>query len=225
VSRNKISDKTMRLIMKINQLLLNQYNVLFLVILLLPHPTQTTLFNDIFWSSASNFHTGAIEIPYHVIHSSEGVVGAGNYTYYKLNQPGTLRLILNPLSGDPDIYISEGGNTNPSFMPEEYAISSASCGLEKIDINRSFKRPINIAVYGHPYYETSKYRLEVSIAEFEEPDPFASLEESENEFKNKDRHPEESQTSYKDYEEVLSWAQLAWEIIRSILEVLIEVMM
>ena len=51
---------------------------------------------------------GAIEIPYHVIHSSEGVVGAGNYTYYKLNQPGTLRLILNPLSGDPDIYISEG---------------------------------------------------------------------------------------------------------------------
>ena len=38
-------------------------------------------------------------------------------------------------------------------MPEEYAISSASCGLEKIDINRSFKRPINIAVYGHPYYE------------------------------------------------------------------------
>ena len=38
-------------------------------------------------------------------------------------------------------------------MPEEYAMSSASCGLEKIDIKRSFKRPINIAVYGHPYYE------------------------------------------------------------------------
>ena len=38
-------------------------------------------------------------------------------------------------------------------MPEEYAMSSASCGLEKIDITRSFKRPINIAVYGHPYYE------------------------------------------------------------------------
>ena len=125
-------------------------------------------------------------------------------------------------------------------MPEEYAISSASCGLEKIDINRSFKRPINIAVYGHPYYEvcvrkvlkiiqrltfqtkikpkkwykihvdsyfqTSKYRLEVSIAEFEEPDPFASLEERENELPNKDRHPEESQTSYKDYEEAVSYS-------------------
>jgi len=108
--------------MKINQLLLNQYNVLFLVILLLPHPTQTTLFNDIFWSSASNFHTGAIEIPYHVIHSSEGVVGAGNYTYYKLNQPGTLRLILNPLSGDPDIYISEGIIIHTTNRRSEYNI-------------------------------------------------------------------------------------------------------
>ena len=120
-------------------------------------------------------------------------------------------------------------------------MSSASCGLEKIDIKRSFKRPINIAVYGHPYYEvwgrkvlkiikrptqkmmhnkmkglktkmqddsyfqTSKYRLEVSIAEFEEPDPFASLEEGENELPNKHRHPEESQTSYKDYEEAVSY--------------------
>ena len=91
---------------------------------------------------------------------------------------------MNPLSGDPDLYISEGnsksltrkttnqylghifgvhkiyfplndlgGNSNPSFMPEDYAISSASCGIERIDINRNFKRPINIAVYGHPYYE------------------------------------------------------------------------
>ena len=38
-------------------------------------------------------------------------------------------------------------------MPEDYAISSASCGIERIDIKRNFKRPINIAVYGHPYYE------------------------------------------------------------------------
>ena len=59
-------------------------------------------------SKIVNSILGAIEIPYHVIHSSEGAVGAGNYTYYKLNQPGTLRLVLNPLSGDPDIYISEG---------------------------------------------------------------------------------------------------------------------
>ena len=44
------------------------------------------------------------------MHSSEGAVDSGNYTYYKLNQPGTIRLILNPLSGDPDLYISEGNS-------------------------------------------------------------------------------------------------------------------
>ena len=46
-----------------------------------------------------------------------------------------------------------GGSSNPSFMPENYALSSASCGVETIDIESSFKRPINIAVYGHPFYE------------------------------------------------------------------------
>ena len=45
-------------------------------------------------------------------------------------------------------------------MPEDYAISSASCGIERIDIKRNFKRPINIAVYGHPYYEVcANYKL------------------------------------------------------------------
>ena len=125
--------------MDLNRLLFYRNNLLFWVVLLFANPTQTTLFNDIFWASKSTIQTGmymskscrpffrhilnynkhlshvntyiisgAIEVPYHVIHSSEGIVGSGNYTYYKLNQPGTLRLTLTPLSGDPDIYISEG---------------------------------------------------------------------------------------------------------------------
>merc|ERR1719266_2534722 len=133
----------MKSIMDVNGILFYQNNLLLWVVLLFANPAQTTLFNDIFWASQSTIPKGAIEVPYHVIHSSEGVVGSGNYTYYKLNQPGTLRLILTPLSGDPDIYISEGGNTNPSFMPDDYSMSSASCGVERIDIKSSFKRPIN----------------------------------------------------------------------------------
>ena len=38
-------------------------------------------------------------------------------------------------------------------MPEDYALSSATCGVETVDIKPGFKRPINIAVYGHPAYE------------------------------------------------------------------------
>ena len=51
---------------------------------------------------------GPLEIPYRLIHSSEGDVGAGNYTNYTLKWPGTLRFILKPIMGDPDLYISEG---------------------------------------------------------------------------------------------------------------------
>ena len=54
------------------------------------------------------FIIGQIEVPYHVIHTSEGNVGSENYTYYTLKQPGTLRLKLTPLLGDPDLYVSEG---------------------------------------------------------------------------------------------------------------------
>ena len=52
--------------------------------------------------------TGPVEVYYESIHSSEGSVDAGNYTYYTLKQPGTIRLVLTPLFGDPDLYISEG---------------------------------------------------------------------------------------------------------------------
>ena len=52
--------------------------------------------------------TGPVEVYYESIHSSEGSVDAGNYTYYTLKQPGTIRLVLTPLVGDPDLYISEG---------------------------------------------------------------------------------------------------------------------
>ena len=51
---------------------------------------------------------GPLEIPYRLIHSSEGDVGAGNYTNYTLKWPGTLRFVLKPIMGDPDLYISEG---------------------------------------------------------------------------------------------------------------------
>ena len=56
--------------------------------------------------------TGPVEVYYESIHSSEGSVDAGNYTYYTLKQPGTIRLVLTPLLGDPDLYISEGKVNN-----------------------------------------------------------------------------------------------------------------
>lgn len=194
-------------------------------ILLMPPPTCPSIFNDIFWTPKS-ITKGPVEVYYESIHSSEGSVDAGNYTYYTLKQPGTIRLVLTPLFGDPDLYISEGGGSNPSFMPEEYASSSASCGLERIDIMRLFKRPINIAVYGHPYYEKSQYRLEVLVAQTEEDDPFLYSDGTDDELGGSSRQQSKrSSDSSPGYDEAISWASFAWEIIRSILELLIEILL
>ena len=63
---------------------------------------------------------GPLEIPYRLIHSSEGDVGAGNYTNYTLKWPGTLRFVLKPIMGDPDLYISEGKKGRSHSSPFLY---------------------------------------------------------------------------------------------------------
>ena len=63
---------------------------------------------------------GTLEIPYRLIHSSEGDVGAGNYTNYTLKWPGTLRFVLKPIMGDPDLYISEGKKGRSHSSPFLY---------------------------------------------------------------------------------------------------------
>ena len=68
---------------------------------------------------ASSF-IGPLEIPYRLIHSSEGDVGAGNYTNYTLKWPGTLRFVLKPIMGDPDLYISEGKKGRSHSSPFLY---------------------------------------------------------------------------------------------------------
>lgn len=59
----------MKLIMELNQLLFYNYKLLFLAILLLPHPSHTTLFDEIFWASTSKFHTGT-HIPIELVYES-----------------------------------------------------------------------------------------------------------------------------------------------------------
>ena len=68
---------------------------------------------------------GPLEIPYRLIHSSEGDVGAGNYTNYTLKWPGTLRFVLKPIMGDPDLHISEGKKgLSHSFLFRIFIIST-----------------------------------------------------------------------------------------------------
>ncbi|XP_054276783.1 UPF0669 protein v1g209471-like [Macrosteles quadrilineatus] len=96
----------------------------------------------------------------HVLHSVSGEVVGGNYTYYSLMYKGPITLYLYSSFGDADLYVSQFVN-KPSFEPDNYCLQSSTCGLDVVHIPKSFKRPVGIAVYGHPSYEVSEYYLEV----------------------------------------------------------------
>merc|ERR1740128_1352953 len=106
--------------------------------------------------------------------SVSGDVEAGNFTYYTLRQTGHIKMVLTSLTGDADIYVSDVTNERPTFMFEEHMLSSATCGLDVVDIPASFARPVHIGVYGHPNYLHTAFNMDGVIVEETEEDPFTS---------------------------------------------------
>ena len=41
-------------------------------------------------------------------------------------------------------------HSEPTFDFENHELSSITCGVDMVDLPTSLKRPVNIAVYGHP---------------------------------------------------------------------------
>jgi len=141
-------------------------------------------------------------------------VGEGNYTYYTLSHPGNLVLQMTTLEGDADLYVSSDVD-QPTFNLEEHTISSFTCGEDRVEISKFMRRPINIAVYGHPRYPSSKYSLDVIVVEVDEYDPFKIEDNAKS--------PRESKKNNEPEEE--STIKVVWPIVRRILEILIDVIL
>ena len=94
----------------------------------------------------------------YLLHTFTQHVGAGNFTYYKLTRPGNIKLVLETLSGDADIYVSES-----VLMPdyENYDSKSATCGDDTVAITSEMNRPIGVAIYGHPRCASTHFTLKV----------------------------------------------------------------
>ncbi|XP_075059616.1 UPF0669 protein C6orf120 homolog [Mixophyes fleayi] len=105
-----------------------------------------------------------------LLHVVQGQIGAGNYSYLRLNQEGRIILEMNSLSGDADMYVSDS-TLNPSF--DEYALQSTTCGLDVIVVPDHFHRPVGIGIYGHPYYRESEFEIKVYYDRTVREDPFA----------------------------------------------------
>ncbi|XP_018415481.1 PREDICTED: UPF0669 protein C6orf120 homolog [Nanorana parkeri] len=105
-----------------------------------------------------------------LLHVVQGQVGAGNYSYLRLNHEGRIILEMQSLRGDADMYVSDA-TLNPSF--DEYELHSMTCGQDVVVVPDYFKRPVGIGIYGHPFYKESEFEIKVYYDPTIHDDPFA----------------------------------------------------
>ena len=55
-------------------------------------------------------------------------------------------------TGDADLYVSST-RKEPTYDFNEHSLSSTSCGVDSVYLDRYYERPAYIGVYGHPRHE------------------------------------------------------------------------
>ncbi|XP_045150276.1 UPF0669 protein C6orf120 homolog [Echinops telfairi] len=93
-----------------------------------------------------------------LLHVVQGQIGAGNYSYLRLNHEGKIVLRLRSLRGDADLYVSDS-TLHPSF--DDYELQSATCGPDAVAVPAHFQRPVGIGIYGHPSHLESDFEMKV----------------------------------------------------------------
>ncbi|KAK2114837.1 hypothetical protein P7K49_009103 [Saguinus oedipus] len=104
-----------------------------------------------------------------LLHVVQGQIGAGNYSYLRLNHEGKIVLRMRSLKGDADLYVS-ASSLHPSF--DDYELQSATCGPDAVSIPAHFRRPVGIGVYGHPSHLESEFEMKVYYDGTVEQHPF-----------------------------------------------------
>ncbi|XP_074044195.1 UPF0669 protein C6orf120 homolog [Macrotis lagotis] len=93
-----------------------------------------------------------------LLHVVQGQIGAGNYSYLRLNHEGKIVLQMKSLKGDADLYVSDT-TLHPSF--DEYELQSVTCGQDVVFVPAHFQRPVGIGIYGHPSHLESEFEMKV----------------------------------------------------------------
>uniref|UniRef100_A0A3B3Y8Z6 Uncharacterized protein n=1 Tax=Poecilia mexicana TaxID=48701 RepID=A0A3B3Y8Z6_9TELE len=73
-----------------------------------------------------------------LLHVVQGHIGAGNYSYLRLNHDGRIILHMQSLKGDADLYVSDK-TLHPNF--DTYKLQSVTCGHDVVVVPGDFKRP------------------------------------------------------------------------------------
>ena len=78
--------------------------------------------------------------------------------YEVKNLHGKIRLELDTLSGDSDLYVSTS-TLSPSYTDYDY--HSATCGRDVVTLECDYNEQVAVAVFGYPTYNESSYKLSV----------------------------------------------------------------
>lgn len=152
-----------------------------------------------------------------LLHVVQGHIGAGNYSYLRLNHDGRIILHMHSLKGDADLYVSDK-TLRPDF--DTYRLQSATCGYDVVVVPGDFVRPVGIGIYGHPSYLESEFEMKVYYDQtaFTE-DPFQKDSYSSEESHRKPRYPQHD--AEEDVEEEES---ILWTILIGILKIILEIL-
>nr|XP_020443871.1 UPF0669 protein C6orf120 homolog [Monopterus albus]XP_020443872.1 UPF0669 protein C6orf120 homolog [Monopterus albus]XP_020443873.1 UPF0669 protein C6orf120 homolog [Monopterus albus] len=150
-----------------------------------------------------------------LLHVVQGHIGAGNYSYLRLNHDGRIILHMQSLKGDADLYVSDK-TLRPSF--DTYKLQSATCGQDVVVVPGDFARPVGIGVYGHPSHQESEFEMRVFYDQTVPQDPF-----HKDLYTSEDGHkpPKSPQATDEDFQEEES---ILWTILIGLLKIILEIL-
>ncbi|TKS68693.1 UPF0669 protein C6orf120 -like protein [Collichthys lucidus] len=150
-----------------------------------------------------------------LLHVVQGHIGAGNYSYLRLNHDGRIILHMQSLKGDADLYVSDK-TLRPSF--DTYKLQSVTCGQDVVVVPGDFTRPVGIGIYGHPSHKESEFEMRVFYDQTVLQDPFDKGSYSSDDGFKKTKPPQAAEEDFQEEESIF------WTILIGLLKIILEIL-
>ncbi len=151
-----------------------------------------------------------------LLHVVQGHIGAGNYSYLRLNHDGRIILHMRSLKGDADLYVSDK-TLQPSF--DTYKLQSATCGQDVVVVPGDFVRPVGIGIYGHPSHKESEFEMRVFYDQTVLQDPF-----DKGSYNSEDGRKLKGSTQAAEDEDFQEEESIFWTILIGLLKIILEIL-
>lgn len=154
-----------------------------------------------------------------LLHVVQGHIGAGNYSYLRLNHDGRIILHMQSLKGDADLYVSDK-TLRPSY--DTYKLQSVTCGPDVVVVPGDLSRPVGIGIYGHPSYKESEFEMRVFYDQMVPLDPFDKGSYTAENGQKKQKSPEAEEED--DDDDFVEEESIFWTILIGLLKIILEIL-